>query len=261
MCCGCERVVSIVGWGCHTQSSWAVVALIRCWFVRSRACKDERKVNTTVLTVVVMGLNQFWVLLWLTKDCVILWWSSKSSKKLKFRREFIVYNTNEENGREERKEINRGGRAHSIYLCYILSEMDCACCHSRHLMIISVFFNSCIQIDNIARFLVMFLHSPLMFKSANIILYVCILTNTCWIFVRCAASTPNSIPQHPSSSWLETVTQVPYAGVHSLLDMTNLLSLPWSPSVFKHFSFQRFLHLRNPQKPLQSPIGNRLLVM
>jgi len=57
------------------------------------------------------------------KGCVIPRWSSNSSKKLKFGREFIVYDTEEENGREERKEINRGSRAHSIYLCFIPSHL------------------------------------------------------------------------------------------------------------------------------------------
>jgi len=61
-------------------------------------CKDERRVNTTILMVVVMGPNRFWVLLWLTKGCVILRWSSKSSKKLKFQREFIVYDADEKTG-------------------------------------------------------------------------------------------------------------------------------------------------------------------
>ncbi|KIK03749.1 hypothetical protein K443DRAFT_466232 [Laccaria amethystina LaAM-08-1] len=33
---------------------------------------------------------------------------------------------------------------------------------------------------------------------------------------------------------------------------TNDLTLPWPTSAFEHFSFQRFLHLRNPQKPAET---------
>ena len=42
MCCTGESVVKVVGWGCRTQCSWAMVTLITCWFVRRWARRNEK---------------------------------------------------------------------------------------------------------------------------------------------------------------------------------------------------------------------------